>query len=533
MKISLSKGISLFWLFWSAFFVAEAQTATRSARTTAESPEVTGQTDILLFKELERRTYFRKERRLARISALQRSGKDARAYRQLRSYVSHFAIPNFRLDGPLLMEWVRLADKYGPPGESRLAARILMKHQPAGLDSLEVLRLYDRIETEKPKFFLSIREYYRLVLPETGGSVRDPAIVTNVGAAINSPAEDYAPTFGNTDNLLLFTSKRNRHQTDLTAPPDEDLFISRRVKGQWQPARELRLINTYLNEGSACLSRDGKTLFFSRCDAPRSYGSCDLYVAHLAKDSVWKDITNLGHNINSGGWESHPSLTRSGDTLFFASNRAGGFGMSDIYFSVRDRNGKWGKARNAGPLINTRYMEVSPFVHHRFNVLYFSSNGHPVRFGDFDIYRSDIRSRGLSEPENIGPLINSAGKEYYYSMDSNSGEILFTRATSLTDETLDIYTFPLPMEAQPQANTWLTGRVADSLGMPLTGIIRVIDVEGAVETAPRYLAGDGYFRFRLLNGRKYRLILFSDRLGRREQDLLLMGDKFVEWTVGR
>lgn len=519
----------LVWLLLLVVSHAQGQAPKNKNKVGAESTGYVRQTDILNFPDLERRSYYRADRKLERITKTLGSGKELRAYRQIKSYASRFAIPNFRLDGPLMMEWARLSKKFGPWGEAQLISRLLMKHQPAGLDSLAVVRMYDSLEMDKPRYFLSIREYYQLVLPESGGSIRDPSVVTKVGEAINSPAEDYAPTFGNTDNLLLFTSKRNRHQTDLTAPPDEDLFISRRVQGQWQPARELRMINTYLNEGSACLSRDGKTLFFSRCDAPRSYGSCDLYVARLGKDSVWKDITNLGHHINSGGWESHPSLSRSGDTLFFASNRAGGFGMSDIYYSVRDRNGKWGKARNAGPQINTRNMEVSPFFHHRFNVLYFSSNGHPTRFGDFDIYRSDVQRMGFSEPENIGPLINSAGQEYYYSMDSHSGEILFARPASLTEEELDIYTFPLPMEAQPAANSWLSGTVVDSLHAPMRGIIRVIDVEGGVEVAPRYLAPDGSFRFRLLDGRKYRLVLFIRGQARKEQEIILRGNRFLEW----
>src|SRR5262245_56187456 len=95
------------------------------------------------------------------------------------------------------------------------------------------------------------------------------------------------------------------------------------------------------NEGSACLSQDGKFLFFSRCNAPGTLGNCDLYFAVLNKDSTWGDVKNLGPTINSTSWDSHPSLSHSGDTLFFASNRVGGFGLSDIYFSVRSAGGDW------------------------------------------------------------------------------------------------------------------------------------------------------------------------------------------------
>jgi hypothetical protein len=217
--------------------------------------------------------------------------------------------------------------------------------------------------------------------------------------------------------------------------------------------------------------------------------------------------------------------------LFFASNRVGGFGLSDIYFSVRDKNGKWGKALNAGPQINTRATEVSPFFHHRFNALYFSSDGHPMRLGDFDIYRCTVGNDGFSEPYNIGPLINSAGTEYYYSMDSESGEIVFTRSTSLVDETLDIYTFPMPMEAQPEAVTWLTGTVRDSTNRPVMGVIRIIDLEQGVEIAPRFLTASGAFQFRLINRRKYKMIFYASGFSRKEQELLLDGDRNIEWQI--
>ncbi|HWA32909.1 MAG TPA: hypothetical protein VG737_02210, partial [Cyclobacteriaceae bacterium] len=104
-----------------------------------------------------------------------------------------------------------------------------------------------------------------------------------------------------------------------------------------------------------------------------------------------------------------PSLTHNGDTLYFASNRVGSFGLSDIYFSVKDAKGGWGKAQNVGPVINTVNSEVSPFFHHKFNVLYFSSNGQPLNFGDFDIYKTNRHNHAWTEPKNIGPLVNGAG----------------------------------------------------------------------------------------------------------------------------
>jgi hypothetical protein len=79
--------------------------------------------------------------------------------------------------------------------------------------------------------------------------------------------------------------------------------------------------------------------------------------------------------VNSPSWDSHPALSHSEDTLFFASDRIGGFGLSDLWFTYMQQNGKWAPAQNMGPVINTRQSEVSPFYHPKYDVLYFSSNG--------------------------------------------------------------------------------------------------------------------------------------------------------------
>src|SRR5690606_29388655 len=221
--------------------------------------------------------------------------------------------------------------------------------------------------------------YYELVAYRKEiDTLRPPqGVLLNMGEAINSDKADYGPTVGNSDQVIFFTSKRNSHRDPLNKTYNEDLFYAHKFDSTWGFAEELKAINTRFNEGSACLSHDGKQLYFARCNSPDSYGNCDIFVAQLSADSTWTNVRNLGPNINSTGWDSHPSLSHSGDTLFFASDRVGGFGFSDIYYSVKDKNGNWQKALNAGPIINTRGAEVSPFFHHRHNVLYFSSNGQP------------------------------------------------------------------------------------------------------------------------------------------------------------
>jgi hypothetical protein len=356
----------------------------------------------------------------------------------------------------MLWELAKVSRTQGPPGESVLLYKLVLKHHRQGINIQDVYREYDSLEKDKRKYYVPLEYYYQLVAyrREIDTLRPPPAVLVNMGDDINSKWEDYGPTIGNVDNILLFTSKRNKHEQGERSY-DEDLFFSIRTDNYWNPAQEFKKVNTSYNEGSACLSLDGKYLFFSRCNAPESLGNCDIYSAELGSDSTWTNVKNLGPHINTSGWDSHPSLTHSGDTLFFASNRIGSFGLSDIYLSVKDAKGEWGQAQNAGPVINTVNSEVSPFFHHKFNVLYFSSNGHPLNFGDFDIYKSSLHQKSWTEPKNIGPLVNGAGSEYYFTIDSQSKELYYARSEEEDKKNLDLFSFVVPMEAQPEAVTQL------------------------------------------------------------------------------
>ncbi|HEU5146972.1 MAG TPA: OmpA family protein, partial [Chryseosolibacter sp.] len=261
------------------------------------------------------------------------------------------------------------------------------------------------------------------------------------------------------------------------------------------------------------------------CNSPDSFSNCDIFEATLTADSVWGNIRNLGTNINTISWDSHPSLSHSGDTLFFASDRLGGFGLSDIYYSVRDKKGNWQKALNIGPIINTRGNEVSPFFHQRYNVLYFSSEGHPLNFGDFDIYKSYRQEKNWGEPKNIGPLVNGHGSEYYFTIDSESTQLFYARSDESDIENLDLHTFPVPMEAQPTATARLKGSLINSqTKKPFKGIVSVIDIDKGVEVAPKFLREDGSFDFDLINKRNYLLIIQGEDFFRIEELFFMDGD---------
>lgn len=483
------------------------------------------QSDIFTFSNINRLPYYYDADRLQTLQLLKKSGPSEHYYNELKNYVGSFGIQNFHENTAMLWELAKLSKQFGPPGEAVLLYKLVLKHHRQGINIQDVYREYDSIERDKKKYYVPLEYYYQLVDYRKEIDTLHPprSVLVNMGSDINSKKEDYGPTIGNVDNLILFTSKRKKHE-QAERDYDEDLFYSTRVDGNWNQAQEFKRINTSYNEGSACLSLDGKYLFFSRCNAPESLGNCDLYMAEQARDSTWVNIKNLGPAINSSGWDSHPSLTHQGDTLYFASNRIGSFGLSDIYFSVKDHNGNWGKAQNAGPIINTVNSEVSPFFHHKFNVLYFSSNGQPLNFGDFDIYKSRRHNNVWSEPKNIGPLVNGSGSEYYFTIDSQSKDLYYARSEEDDKKNLDLFSFSVPMEAQPEATAQLKGTLKSKTGGPMKGIVSIIDLDQSVEVAPKFLREDGSFDFSLINKRNYLLILQGDEFFRIEEIFFMNGD---------
>lgn len=485
------------------------------------------QSDIFEFPNVNKLPFYKDDLKLANIKKLEANAEDKTLYTELKSYVKNFGIENFGTNSQLMLKLARLSEKYGPHGEALVYYKLVLKHHKQDVDRNKVQSEYDTLNKLKKDYYVPLDYYYELVdYRKEIDTLRPPqGVLLNIGDWVNSGKEDYGPTIGNLDTILLFTSKRNKNTQSLERGFDEDLFFTTRVGDTWLEAQEFKTINTHYNEGSACLSNDGKNLYFARCNSPDSYGNCDLFVADLQPNGLWGNVRNLGPNINTSAWDSHPSLTHSGDTLFFASDRLGGFGLSDIYYAVRGKDGKWQKALNAGPIVNTQKFEVSPFFHHRFNVLYFSSNGHPLNFGDFDIYKAYRLNKGWAEPKNVGPLVNGAGSEYYFTIDSESKSLFYAHSYPDDIKNLDIFSFPVPMEAQPEAVAHLKGSLVNSeTKKPMKGIVSIIDLDKGVEVAPVFLRPDGSFDFDLINKRNYLLIIQGDDFFRIEELFFMDGD---------
>lgn len=290
----------------------------------------------------------------------------------------------------------------------------------------------------------------------------------NLGNRINSELNEYWPGMPFDGKTFVFTRMLMGQEDFYYSPISDSGFAKARpVPGN---------INTRENEGTLSISADGTSLYFSRCNQPGDFGSCEIYYSDLS-DRGWTYGNNLGVPVNSAAWESQPAISGDGRVLIFSSNRPGGYGGKDLWITQLNR-GKWSNPVNLGPQINTRENEESPFFHYDGKSLYFSSTGHPG-YGGIDMYLSRLGEDGKwGAPVNMGSTINSADDDFgmYIDPSGRVGYIQSDRKGGFGG--LDIYRFQLPKKFKPSAVTYVEGRVVDKLtGKPVAGKVQVVELK--------------------------------------------------------
>ena len=280
--------------------------------------------------------------------------------------------------------------------------------------------------------------------------------VENLGPAINSPADEYFPCVSNDQTWLLYTSRRNRFA-------DEDLFVSF-FAGEWMEG--LPMPPSFLtshNEGMSTLVRNGRRMFFTACGRPAVQGTCDIWEADMDGPNVLRTDRPEGA-LNSEAWDSQATISCDGQTIYFASNREGGSGGTDIWMSRLLPDGSWDSPVNLGPTVNTPADEEAPFITNDGRTLFFSSNGHDG-LGEQDIFlsRLDPSTGQWSRPMNLGPPVNSAFRELglFLTADGQTGYFASNRAGGYGG--MDIYRFNMPELLSGRPITFVEGQVLDSV----------------------------------------------------------------------
>lgn len=280
--------------------------------------------------------------------------------------------------------------------------------------------------------------------------------------------DEYLAIISADNEIALFTRKDSMPPKvgaiAMDAGFKEKFIMSTRYGGEFDRGKPLPSpFNKFDNEGGPTLSIDNKLLIYTVSKMVGGYLNTDLYYSEFI-DGKWTEIKSMGPKINSpDSWESQPSLSSDGKTLYFASNRRGGFGGIDIWKSIKDQNGEWGMPVNLGKTINTAGDEKSPFIHPDNKTLYFSSTGLPG-LGGYDIFFAKMDDNGKwSTPKNIGYPINSKEDDFgfFVSTDGKTGFFNSNRKGIGGVGGWDIYSFDLYEGARPEKVLFLKGDVKD------------------------------------------------------------------------
>ncbi|WP_052429993.1 OmpA family protein [Sporocytophaga myxococcoides] len=304
--------------------------------------------------------------------------------------------------------------------------------------------------------------------------------VKNMGPGINSSYPDIVPLTSADGSTLVFTSRRASTTGGKIDIQDnhyyEDIYISYKDSlGKWRTPVDLVSLNTELHDACIGISPDGHKLFLYRSHIGK-VRSGSIMVSTL-EGNHWSEPILLDESFNNINWEPGATIAIAADekTIFFSSDRLGGFGGSDIYGVRMDASGKWGQPYNLGRKINSEFDEKPTYLSIDNKTLFFSSNGHKS-MGGFDILTSvyDDVNKEWSTPENAGYPINTADDEdnFIWSADGTKGYFSSSRPDSYGES--DIYVINRP---HPTSNLALVkGTVLDEeTGKPVSATISVVN----------------------------------------------------------
>lgn len=309
----------------------------------------------------------------------------------------------------------------------------------------------------------------------------EPKIIE--GVSTNS--DEYLPLISPDGEFIFFTHRFLDTDKFTTIQKQVEQFaISQRLldssgtesytKGESMPIP----FNQGQNQGAAAITIDNNHIYMTICRfteiSGQPYNNCDIYSSDF-ENGKWTDFMNLGPNVNrENTWESQPSISADGKTLFFASIREDNIGFkegnytSDIYMTELDADGNWQKAQNLGPTINTDGNDKSPFLHSDSKTLYFASDGR-IGVGGYDIYFSkQLNGEGWSEPINIGYPINTDEDDLGFIVSTDGRKAYFSSNKLNGSGGWDIYSFDLYEKARPEKVLFVKGRLVNEEGSELT-----------------------------------------------------------------
>jgi outer membrane protein OmpA-like peptidoglycan-associated protein/tetratricopeptide (TPR) repeat protein len=335
----------------------------------------------------------------------------------------------------------------------------------------------------------------------------------NAGPGINTAFNEYFPSINGDGKQFLFTREIEYKENPMAR--QEDFYMSKKENNVWQTALPIQSVNTPGNEGAPTLSADGNIMFFASCisqfgdygaEDRKGYGSCDVFYAQKV-NGKWSRARNAGSAINSTNWETQPSFSSDGKTLYFIKgvvDRAGNRKNIDIYMSVIGEDGKFQPAQRLSDVVNSKGNEESVFIHPDNMTLYFASDGHPG-LGGTDLFMSKRQPNGeWGPPVNLGYPINTSGDENSLLVDPSGSIAYFASDRDGGFGGLDIYQFELPIDVRPEKITYTKGKIYNARTKePLEANFELIDLESGKNITKAYSSANGEFLVTLTASKNY------------------------------
>lgn len=338
-------------------------------------------------------------------------------------------------------------------------------------------------------------------------------VIENIGPPINTKYEEYVPIITPDERMIIFTYRGEKSiggRMDRAGNSDpkgeyyEDVMASYKRGDQWSEPRSIGSnINSSKHDASIAISASGNKLFTYRSS---NKNAGDIYISELRR-GAWTTPTVLNSEINSDYWEGSASLTSDEKTLYFTSERPGGYGGRDIYKADLKSNGEWGNVQNLGPTINTKYDEDAPFIHPDGRTLYFSSKGHNS-IGGYDIFYTYLDEGRWDAPSNIGYPVNTVEDDRYYVLTADGSRGYYSSAGK--DDSYgghDIYVVS-PGHFGTRPILALIVGVTRADGEAKEANITATDaVTGSFEGSTTSDSKTGQFMISLIPGKKYRIAI--------------------------
>jgi outer membrane protein OmpA-like peptidoglycan-associated protein len=292
--------------------------------------------------------------------------------------------------------------------------------------------------------------------------------LTNLSININTDFDEYFPALTPDSKQLYFTRRTNNQ---------EDIYYSEKINNTWTKAQLLdEKVNTsFYNEGSQSISANGNLLFFTTCNRPNVFGSCDIFYTYFDGKS-WTAATGINKPINTPYWDAQPSFSADGKAMYFSSDRPNGLGGKDIWVSYLDEQLRWSEPKNLGEPVNTPQDEQTPFIHPDGKTLYFASNGH-TGMGMNDIFMSKFENGQWTKPANLGYPVNTERDEMGLFVSTEGDKAYFASSRPEGLGKLDIYEFDLPQAFKPQPTTYVKTYIKNArTKAPLFSQYSIIDI---------------------------------------------------------